>query len=222
MTSALLEKSPVQARGRSKRYGKDPVWPGTRTAFPELQLPRPWPSMLTSDVSQTVPLASADFRHFGTIAALPLFERHRSKPLKRDVQTITCRTGGVGAFILPYSLPCSLPSSPRPASPSSGVHCHSTPHASLRCESRWTRLRRRGRCLSMTVLEQVRALIERLSPLAICDDCIAEKLGLSVRQHANQKTRELAGTAGFERRQEPCSMCNSLKKVIRKRDRKLR
>src|SRR5688572_6652138 len=52
-----------------------------------------------------------------------------------------------------------------------------SPQASLRCESRWTRLRRRGRCLSMTVLEQVRALIERLSPLAICDDCIAEKLG---------------------------------------------
>lgn len=75
---------------------------------------------------------------------------------------------------------------------------------------------------SMTVLEQVRALIERLSPLAICDDCIAEKLGLSVRQHANHKTRELAGTAGFERRQEPCSMCNSVKKVIRKRDRSAR
>ena len=69
---------------------------------------------------------------------------------------------------------------------------------------------------AMAVLTQVRALIERLSPLSICDDCITERLGLSVRQHANQKTRELAGTAGFERRLEPCSLCNSVKKVIRR------
>jgi len=67
-----------------------------------------------------------------------------------------------------------------------------------------------------TVLEQVRRLIERLSPEPVCDDCIAERLGLSVRQHANHKTRELAGANGFERRQEPCSLCGAVKKVIRK------
>lgn len=54
-----------------------------------------------------------------------------------------------------------------------------------------------------TVLSQVRALIERLSPEPICDDCITERLALSVRQHANHKSRELAGTSGFERKQEP-------------------
>ncbi|VVT23981.1 conserved hypothetical protein [Sphingomonas sp. EC-HK361] len=69
----------------------------------------------------------------------------------------------------------------------------------------------------MTVLDQVRGLIERLSPEPICDDCISERLGLSVRQHANHKTRELAGTRGFERRKEHCSICGSEKKVIRYR-----
>lgn len=67
----------------------------------------------------------------------------------------------------------------------------------------------------MTVLDQVRGLIERLSPEPICDDCISERLGLSVRQHANHKTRELAGTRAFERRKEPCSICGSEKRVIR-------
>ena len=68
-----------------------------------------------------------------------------------------------------------------------------------------------------TILDQVRALVERLSPEPICDDCITERLGLSVRQHANHKTRELAGSNGFERRLEPCAICSATKKVIRHR-----
>lgn len=68
----------------------------------------------------------------------------------------------------------------------------------------------------MTVLDDVRALITRLSPSPICDDCIAEKLGLSVRQHANHKTRELAGSGGFERRRDTCSICTAEKLVTRK------
>lgn len=69
----------------------------------------------------------------------------------------------------------------------------------------------------MTVLGQVRGLIERLSPEPICDDCISERLALSVRQHANHKTRELAGTGGFERQKGACSICGGNKIVIRKR-----
>lgn len=68
----------------------------------------------------------------------------------------------------------------------------------------------------MTVLDQVRGLIERLSPEPVCDDCITERLGLSVRQHANHKTRELAAQGGFERRIEACSLCGATKKVIRR------
>lgn len=68
----------------------------------------------------------------------------------------------------------------------------------------------------MTILEQVRALVVRLSPAPICDDCIADKLNLSVRQHANRKTRELAGSNGFERKKEACSFCDVEKLVIRR------
>lgn len=54
----------------------------------------------------------------------------------------------------------------------------------------------------MTVEDQVRGLIERLSPEPICDDCISERLGLSVRQQANHKTRELAGKLDSSDRSE--------------------
>lgn len=69
----------------------------------------------------------------------------------------------------------------------------------------------------MTVLDDVRNLIARSAPEAVCDDCIAERLQLSVRQHANHKTRELAGVDGLERRKGPCSLCGSDKLVIRRR-----
>ncbi len=67
----------------------------------------------------------------------------------------------------------------------------------------------------MTVLEKVRELIIKKSPMAICDDCIAKKLDLSVRQHANHKTRELAVIPKFDRRIDVCGTCGSTKKVIR-------
>jgi hypothetical protein len=66
----------------------------------------------------------------------------------------------------------------------------------------------------MTVLEEVREFVRHHSPKAVCDDCIAKELGLSVRQHANHKTRELAATFGFVRRVDVCSICKSTKKVI--------
>ncbi|KQX19171.1 MULTISPECIES: hypothetical protein [unclassified Sphingomonas] len=69
-----------------------------------------------------------------------------------------------------------------------------------------------------TILDKVRALIERLSPASICDNCITDKLDLSVRQHANHKTRELAGEHGFERHIDTCAICGSTKTVIRHKD----
>lgn len=68
----------------------------------------------------------------------------------------------------------------------------------------------------MTVLEDVERFVSRLSPAPVCDDCIAGRLGLSVRQHANHKTRELAGSNGFERRKDACSLCGETKLVIRR------
>lgn len=68
----------------------------------------------------------------------------------------------------------------------------------------------------MTVLEDVEKLIVRISPEPICDDCIAEKLNLSIRQHANHKTRELAGENGYRRSKDICSICEGTKLVISK------
>lgn len=69
----------------------------------------------------------------------------------------------------------------------------------------------------MAVKDQVERFIARLSPAPVCDDCIAERLGLAQRQHANHKTRELAGSNGYERRKETCSLCGGVKLAIRKR-----
>lgn len=66
----------------------------------------------------------------------------------------------------------------------------------------------------MTLLEDVRNFIKRLSPDAVCDDCITERLGLSLRQHVNRNSRELAGTSGIECRRDACSLCGKNKIVV--------
>ncbi|UPJ24253.1 hypothetical protein [Bradyrhizobium sp. CW1] len=67
----------------------------------------------------------------------------------------------------------------------------------------------------MTVLDDVGGLIENRAPAAICDDCITNALSLSVRQHANRKTNQLAKLAEFDRRRDFCPVCKKNKKVIR-------
>lgn len=65
----------------------------------------------------------------------------------------------------------------------------------------------------MTVLDRVRKLIIRLAPEPICDACIATLLDLSATQHANGKTREIAGTQGFVRSRNLCTICSAEKLV---------
>lgn len=72
----------------------------------------------------------------------------------------------------------------------------------------------------MTVLDDVGRLDSRLSSEPICDDCIADRLGLSVRQNVSRTTRELAGTDGFERSKDACSICGAAKPVIQHRNRR--
>lgn len=66
------------------------------------------------------------------------------------------------------------------------------------------------------VVDDVAAFIGRLSPEAVCDDCIADRLVLSVRQQANHETRGLAASGGFERKRAKCSLCGADKLVIRR------
>ncbi|PZU10733.1 MAG: hypothetical protein DI605_03565 [Sphingomonas sp.] len=65
-------------------------------------------------------------------------------------------------------------------------------------------------------MDRVEALIHRLAPAAICDDCIVERLGLAALHQASLRTRELAGTRAYERSEEPCSLCGEPKSVIRR------
>lgn len=68
----------------------------------------------------------------------------------------------------------------------------------------------------MTVLQDVADYVTRLGK-PVCDDCIADHLKLTVRQHANHKTRELEKDRSFDRRKGTCSVCHNEKLVIRKR-----
>lgn len=66
-----------------------------------------------------------------------------------------------------------------------------------------------------TVQERVQDFLVQRSSNAYFDDCIADQLNLSVRQHANHKTRELAKLRGFKRDIGECTFCKGSKKVIR-------
>jgi hypothetical protein len=67
------------------------------------------------------------------------------------------------------------------------------------------------------VTDRVEALIGRLAPAAICDECIVERLSLTALHQASHRTRELAGMRGYERRDDYCAICGEAKPVIRHR-----
>lgn len=71
----------------------------------------------------------------------------------------------------------------------------------------------------MTIAKQIEALIRRLDGVAICDDCITDRLNLSVRSQANVVTREIGGSGGFQREKNACGLCGATKTVIRHRPR---
>jgi hypothetical protein len=71
-------------------------------------------------------------------------------------------------------------------------------------------------CSFATMSDPVAALISRLSPTPVCDACIAERLNLGSPQIANLKVRMVAGTEGFERRRDICSLCFADRLVTRR------
>ncbi|HEX7854648.1 MAG TPA: hypothetical protein VF503_13230 [Sphingobium sp.] len=64
--------------------------------------------------------------------------------------------------------------------------------------------------------DRIEALIGRLAPDPICDDCIGERLEISDTQDVRQRTHELAGTRGYERKTSPCTLCGTAKLTIRR------
>ncbi|MGN6620566.1 MAG: hypothetical protein ACTHKR_05835 [Sphingomonas sp.] len=73
----------------------------------------------------------------------------------------------------------------------------------------------------MRVVDQVRRLVDRLSPEPICDACIGERLGLSAREDAARAASELAGSDGFERRKAACALCGKTRPVIVRHDKSM-
>ncbi len=69
----------------------------------------------------------------------------------------------------------------------------------------------------MTIAGQIERLIESLQGLAICDDCITDRLNLSVRSQANVVTRELGNAERFDRTKTSCGQCRAIKTAIRHR-----
>lgn len=65
-----------------------------------------------------------------------------------------------------------------------------------------------------TIAGQIEALIQRLDGVSVCDNCITDRLNLSVPGQANVVTRALGGERGYERRKDDCSLCGTTKLVI--------
>jgi len=63
----------------------------------------------------------------------------------------------------------------------------------------------------MTHKEAVIQFIMQISPKAICDDCLKERLSLSHRQRANQITRRLAAESAVFKIKSVCDFCGSEK-----------
>lgn len=65
-----------------------------------------------------------------------------------------------------------------------------------------------------TVHDRIARFLQERSPDTLCDDCIAQRVALPVRQQANQETRRLASVPGFSRAHGRCSLCFKDKLVI--------
>jgi hypothetical protein len=68
---------------------------------------------------------------------------------------------------------------------------------------------------SERAVDRVGQFLAAHRPALFCDDCIADKLGLSRRRQANRVTGTLGKTSRFWRAVGACSVCEKHKQVIR-------
>lgn len=66
-----------------------------------------------------------------------------------------------------------------------------------------------------STFQKIEALLGRLAPEPICDNCILNKLALTDIGDVAMNTTELAGMDQFERTSRKCSMCGDRQKVTR-------
>lgn len=77
-------------------------------------------------------------------------------------------------------------------------------------------LDRSGRRTMTAILNQIRRFIGQLAPAPVCDGCIAERLDIAPSDELRSYVGELAGTGGYRRERDDCSLCGSPGPVIRK------
>ncbi len=65
-------------------------------------------------------------------------------------------------------------------------------------------------------LARVRSLIARLSPAAICDECLARLAELTKRSEAGNLARQLVGHDNYQRSRDQCCMCQQARQTTRK------
>ncbi|AMU90948.1 hypothetical protein [Sphingopyxis macrogoltabida] len=69
----------------------------------------------------------------------------------------------------------------------------------------------------MTISVEIERMVRRLEGVTICDNCITDRLNLSVPSQANAVTRSLAGQQVYERLKDACGLCGKTRTVIRTR-----
>lgn len=65
-------------------------------------------------------------------------------------------------------------------------------------------------------IDRIRAFVQRLKPNLVCDDCIADRLNITVKAVAPM-TNELAGHTEFERSVGTCTLCGNTRQTIHAR-----
>lgn len=65
---------------------------------------------------------------------------------------------------------------------------------------------------------RIDALIGRMAPDPVCDECIAERLAIDA-ETVQRRTHELAGKRGYERKTAPCPLCATVKVTTQRRGR---
>lgn len=65
------------------------------------------------------------------------------------------------------------------------------------------------------IADRIEALVKRMDGIALCDECITDRLDLSSLAQVTVVTSSGGGTAEFERLKGPCGLCSETNPVIR-------
>lgn len=66
----------------------------------------------------------------------------------------------------------------------------------------------------MLVAKKINKFIMSRKPVAVCDGCIVDALGLAQNAHSAQITAALGTTSDFVREKGECSICKNWKTII--------